>query len=139
VWSKAGRFVEGLHAVGDILSKINANCVINIHFALLFTCSFLWVYPMHGYNCLYVYGYLLYMLHVYDYCYFCVNLCIYRCICMFTFYIYVSARALCVYILIACSSKILSGIAQLDVGYVTVCSAERTKVFSCVSWPKLGG
>jgi hypothetical protein len=26
-------------------------------------------------------------------------------------------------------------IAQLDVGYVTVCSAERTKAFSHVSWP----
>jgi hypothetical protein len=37
-----------------------------------------------------------------------------------------SARVLCVYILIACSSKNLCGIAQLDVGYVTVCSAERT-------------
>jgi hypothetical protein len=37
-----------------------------------------------------------------------------------------SARVLCVYILNACSSKILCGIAQLDVGYVTVCFAERT-------------
>jgi hypothetical protein len=37
-----------------------------------------------------------------------------------------SARVLCVYILIACSSKNLCGIAQLDTGYVTVCSAERT-------------
>jgi hypothetical protein len=43
VWSKAGRFVEGLHAVGDILTKISANCVINLHAALLFTCLFLWV------------------------------------------------------------------------------------------------
>jgi hypothetical protein len=34
----------------------------------------------------------------------------------------VSTRVLCVYILIACSSKNLCGIAQLDVGYVTVCS-----------------
>jgi hypothetical protein len=25
VWSKAGRFLEGLHAVGDILTKISAN------------------------------------------------------------------------------------------------------------------
>jgi hypothetical protein len=31
-----------------------------------------------------------------------------------------------VYILIACSSKNLCGIAQLDVGYVTVCSTKRT-------------
>jgi hypothetical protein len=131
--------MEGLHVVGDIISKISANCVINLHVALLFTCSVLWVYPMCGYNSLYVYGYLLYMLHVYDYFYFHVNPCIYRCICMFTFYIYVFARALCLYILIACSSKNLSGITQLDVGYVIVCSVKRTKVFSHVSWPDLGG
>jgi hypothetical protein len=40
VWSKARRFVEGLHAVGDILTKISVNCVINLHAALLFTCYF---------------------------------------------------------------------------------------------------
>jgi hypothetical protein len=40
VWSKAGRFVEGLHTVGDILTKISVNCVINLHAALLFTCYF---------------------------------------------------------------------------------------------------
>jgi hypothetical protein len=44
-----------------------------------------------------------------------------------------------VYVLIACSSKNLCGISQLDVGYVTVCSTERNKVFSHVSWPCLGG
>jgi hypothetical protein len=43
VWSKAGRFVEGLHVVGDILTKISVNCVINLHAALLFMCIFLWV------------------------------------------------------------------------------------------------
>jgi hypothetical protein len=78
VWSKAGRFVEGLHAVGDILTKISVNCVINLHVALLFTCLFLWVYPMCGYNCLYSYGYFLYMLHVCVYCYFSMNPCNYR-------------------------------------------------------------
>jgi hypothetical protein len=78
VWSKAGRFVEGLHAVGGIITKISANCVINLHVALLFTCLFLWVYLMHGYNYLYFYGYLLYMLHVYAFFYFSMNLCIYR-------------------------------------------------------------
>ncbi len=42
------------------------------------------------------------------------------------------ARVMCVYVLIACSSKNLRGIAQLDVGYVTVCSAEIMKiVFLC--------
>jgi hypothetical protein len=40
VWSKAGRFVEGLHVVGDIIIKISVNCVINLHVALLFTCLF---------------------------------------------------------------------------------------------------
>jgi hypothetical protein len=79
------------------------------------------------------------MLHVYIYCYFSVNLCIYRCICMFTFYIYVFTRALCVYVLISCSSKNLCGIDQLDVGYVRVCSVERTQLLSLVSWPNLGG
>jgi hypothetical protein len=29
MWSKAGRFVEGLHAIGDIIKTISANCVIN--------------------------------------------------------------------------------------------------------------
>jgi hypothetical protein len=77
VWSKAERFVEGLHVVGDIISKINVNYVINLHAALLFTCSILWVYPMRGYNCLYDYGYFLHMLHVYGYCYFSLNLCFY--------------------------------------------------------------
>ena len=43
MWSKVGRFVEGLHVVGDILTKISANCVINLHVALLFTFSILWV------------------------------------------------------------------------------------------------
>jgi hypothetical protein len=43
VWSKAGRFVQGLHVVSDILTKISANCVINLHVVFLFTCLFLWV------------------------------------------------------------------------------------------------
>jgi hypothetical protein len=41
VWSKVGRFVKGLHDFGDILTKISANCVINLHATLLFTCLFL--------------------------------------------------------------------------------------------------
>jgi hypothetical protein len=139
VWYKDGRFVEGLHAVGDILTKISVNCVINLHAALLFTCLFLWVYPMCGYNCLYIYVYFLYMMHPYVYFYFNANLCIYRCICLFTFFIYISARVLCVYILIACISKNLCGIAQLDAGYVRTCSVERKKKFSRVSWLNLSG
>jgi hypothetical protein len=41
VWCKAGRFVEGLHEVGDIPTKISVNCGINLHAALIFTCLFL--------------------------------------------------------------------------------------------------
>jgi hypothetical protein len=67
------------------------------------------------------------------------NPCIYIMY-LFVYVLYIiSARVLCVYVLIACSSKNLCGIAQLDVGYVTVCSAERMKEFSHVSWPDLGG
>jgi hypothetical protein len=65
VWSKAHRFMEGLHIVSDNLIKISVNCVINLHVALLFTCFILWFYPMRDYDCLYVYGYFMYMLHVY--------------------------------------------------------------------------
>jgi hypothetical protein len=43
VWSKAGRFMEGMHTFGDILTRISAYCVITLHVALLFTCLFLWV------------------------------------------------------------------------------------------------
>jgi hypothetical protein len=148
VWSKAGRFVEGLHAVGDILTKISVNCVINLHVALLFTCLILWVYSMCGYNYLYSYGYFLYMLHVCFYGYFSMNPCIYsKCIFhVYILYIYkVLARVLCVYVLIACSSKNLCGIAQLDVGYVIVCSIpigylprENESILSCiVAFPPL--
>jgi hypothetical protein len=69
--------VEGLHTVGDILTKISVNCVINLPVALLFTCLFLWVYHMCGYNYIYIYGYCLHMLHVYVYYHFRMNLCIY--------------------------------------------------------------
>jgi hypothetical protein len=74
--AKAGSFMEVLHIVGDILTKISVNCVINLHVALLFMYLFLWVYPIRDYNHLYVYGYFLYMLHVYGYCYFSMKLCI---------------------------------------------------------------
>jgi hypothetical protein len=104
--------VEGLHAVGDIITKISVNCAIKLHVALSFTCVLLWVYVMCGYIFLYIYEYCLNMMHVYVYCYFRVNPCIYRFICMFMFYIYVSTRDLCVCMfLIAYSSKNLCGIA----------------------------
>jgi hypothetical protein len=44
-----------------------------------------------------------------------------------------------VYILIACSSKNLCGIAQLDTWYVTVCSTETTKYFYVIAWPDMDG
>jgi hypothetical protein len=97
VWSKAGRFVDGLDAVGDILTKISVNCVINLHVALLFACLFLWVSPMHDYNCLYVYGYFPYMLHVCVYCYFSMNSCIYVKYLSVTFYIYMLPQVFCVH------------------------------------------
>jgi hypothetical protein len=67
--------MEGLHTVGDILTKISVNYVINLDVALLFTCFFLWVLPIYV-ACICYY-------------YFSVNLCIYICICMFTLYIYI--------------------------------------------------
>jgi hypothetical protein len=91
VWSKAERFVEGLHAVGDILAKTSVNCVINLHAALLFTCLFLWVYPMCGYIYLYIYGYFLYMPHVYVYCYFSMNPFIYRTY-LYVYVLYINFR-----------------------------------------------
>jgi hypothetical protein len=40
MWSKVGRFVEGLHVVGDILKSISVNGVIKLYAALLSTCLF---------------------------------------------------------------------------------------------------
>jgi hypothetical protein len=55
-------------------------------------------------------------------------------------FIYMLSQEFCVYIfLIACSSKNLCGIAQLDTGYVTVCSTERTKELSGVAWHDMDG
>jgi hypothetical protein len=55
VWSKAGRNVEGLHAVGDIFTKISVNCVLN--------------YMLHYYVCVYFFGFFLCVMHVYFYYY----------------------------------------------------------------------
>jgi hypothetical protein len=36
--------MEGLHAIGDIITKISVNCGINLHDALLFMClSYAWL------------------------------------------------------------------------------------------------
>ena len=45
MWSKARRFVEGLYTVGDILTKISVNFVIN--------------YLLHNYLRVYFYGFIL--------------------------------------------------------------------------------
>jgi hypothetical protein len=37
MWSKASRFVEGIHTIGDILTKISVNCVF--------------IYMLHYYLC----------------------------------------------------------------------------------------
>jgi hypothetical protein len=95
--------VEGLHVVGDILTKISVNCVINLHAALLFMCIFLWVYPMRDYNCLYVMGIS---------CIFCMPMFIFislgihvftKCMCLFMFTCKSSTSVLCTYVLIPCS------------------------------------
>jgi hypothetical protein len=79
------------------------------------------------------------MLHVYVYFYFSINLCNYRMY-LFVYVLCICFRKSFVCIcLFACSSKNLCGIAQLDGGYVTVCSTERTRAFSRVAWPDLGG
>jgi hypothetical protein len=80
--------MEGMHTIGDIITKISSNCLINLHVALLFTCSVLWVYAMRGYNCLYIYGYFLYMLHVYVYYYLGMN--------PFIYIMYLSVYVLCI-------------------------------------------
>jgi hypothetical protein len=68
---------------------------------------------------------------------FSMNSCIYKCIFLITFYIYIFHKSsVCICILIACSSKKICGIAQLDVGYVTLCfHRENTRVlWHNVAW-----
>jgi hypothetical protein len=82
VWSKAGMLVEGMHTVGDIITKISANCVINLHVALLFMCLFLWVII-----CAVITVFIFIGIPVYAACicyyYFSVNLCICCTMCTF--------------------------------------------------------
>jgi FtsH-binding integral membrane protein len=97
MWSKDGSFVKGLHTFGHILTKISVNCVIHLHVALLFTCLFLWVYSMCGYNCLYSYGYCLYMLYVCVYFYFSMNPCNYKMdFSIYILYIKIRNSSLCI-------------------------------------------
>jgi hypothetical protein len=75
--------VEGLHAVGDILTKISVNCVINFMMHYYLRVYFYGFIICVVHNCLYIYGYFLYMMHVYVYFYFSMNPCIYRVYVMF--------------------------------------------------------
>jgi hypothetical protein len=81
------------------------------------------------------------MLHVYVDCYFSVNSHIYRCICLFMFYICMLLQEFHVHMYFNCMQlEKLCGIAQLVVGYAIVCSAKRTRVFLWCSvarpgWP----
>ena len=75
---KDGRFVDSLYAVGDNISKINTNRVINLHVALLFTCLCLQlIICVIIIVCMFM-GISLYMLHVFVYYYFSMKLYIYR-------------------------------------------------------------
>jgi hypothetical protein len=77
VWSKAGRFLEGMNSFGDIITKISVNCVIN-YMLHCYLCFYFYGFILRAvYNYIYIYGYCMYMLHVYVYCYFSMNLCIY--------------------------------------------------------------
>jgi hypothetical protein len=99
---------------------------------------------LHYYLRVYFYGFILCVVFLaYVACIYLLSFCMNMCNYSMYLYVYVlyiiSARVLCVYVLIACSSKSVGGIAQLDVGYVTLCSAERMKELSHVLWPGLGG
>jgi hypothetical protein len=53
VWSKAGRNLEGLHAVGVIYSKISVHLCVKLCFAVIIIHFISWVmmYMMHAYLC----------------------------------------------------------------------------------------
>jgi hypothetical protein len=95
------------------------HCYLRVYFyglpyVWLYLCLFLWVLPVYAT---------------------CIRLLLFQCesvylqmyLYVYVLYIDASARDLSTYNLIAYSSKNSCGIAQLDVGYVPVCSVERTK------------
>jgi hypothetical protein len=66
VWSKVGRFVEGLHTVGDILTRVSVNCVLiyMLHYYLCvifmgisFICFMIWLlsFPYESMHLQYVF------------------------------------------------------------------------------------
>jgi hypothetical protein len=89
--------MEGLHAVGDIITKISVNCVLN--------------YMLHYYLCVYFYGFsCVWFIPIFIFmgisCLCCMymftvissmNLCITECICLF-YVLYIKFRkSFCVY------------------------------------------
>jgi len=93
--------VEGLHTVGDILTKISVNCVLNYMLHYYLCVYFYGFFLCVVYTRLYIYGYCLSMLHVYVYCYFHMNRCSYIIYLSVLSYIYkVLQEFLCVYVLI---------------------------------------
>jgi hypothetical protein len=105
-----------------IVSLLSVNCVLNYMLHYYLCVYFYGFFLCVVYTCLYIYGYFLSMLHVYVYCYFHMNLCIYRMYLSVLSFIYkVPQEFLCVYVLICIQfEKFLRGIAQLDVGDVTI-------------------
>jgi hypothetical protein len=80
------------------------------------------------------------MMHVYVYCYFGMNPCIYiMYLSVYILYIMFHKSFVCICFICMQFKKFKWHSSVLDVGYVTICSTERTKVFSRVSWPDLGG
>jgi hypothetical protein len=79
------------------------------------------------------------MMHVYVYFYFNMNPCIYRRY-LFVYILYINFCKSSVCICFNCMQfKTLCGIAQLDVGHVTICSAKRMTMLSHVACPNMGG
>ena len=93
MYSKYRRFVNSLHIVGDIISKISTNRVINLHVALLFTCLFYgFIICVIITVCMFM-GISLYMLHICGYCYFSMKSYITECTCLFMFICNASAKS----------------------------------------------
>jgi hypothetical protein len=129
-------------AFGDIITKISVNCVINYMLHCYLRVYFYGFILCVVYNCIYIYGYCMYMLHVYVYCYFSMNPCIYIMY-LSVYLLYIKFRKSSVCICFNCMQfKNLCGIAQLDVGYVTgpervVRDATPNMPFSNLVYPKM--
>ena len=93
--------MEVMHIVGDIITKISVNCVLNYMMHYYLCVYFYGFFLCVVYTCLYIYGYCLSMLHVYVYYYFRLNLCSYKMYLFVLSFIYIVPQEfLCVYVLI---------------------------------------